>query len=146
MNRIKKIIVHWSASGKYTSVEDIRRWHLKRGWRDIGYHRVILYPGIETKWSELVKQGRALNNDIYLEDFEVGAHTQGFNRDSVAVCVIGNVDYKLHDLQKEALVQTLNTLVYRFKLTKKDVFGHRDFQINECPGSEIYKIVQTYKS
>ena len=47
MRKIEKIIVHCSATpeGKHYSVDTIRKWHLKRGWRDIGYHFVIDLEG-----------------------------------------------------------------------------------------------------
>ena len=47
MRRIDKIILHCSATqeGKNIKTETIRKWHLKRGWRDIGYHFVVLLDG-----------------------------------------------------------------------------------------------------
>ena len=37
---ISKVIVHVSDSA-WGDVEAIRRWHIQRGWSDIGYHYVI---------------------------------------------------------------------------------------------------------
>ena len=43
MRKINKIILHCSATpeGREHNVEDIRRWHLRRGFSDIGYHYLI---------------------------------------------------------------------------------------------------------
>ena len=43
MRAIHKIIIHCTATreGDDISVDTIRRWHLARGWSDIGYHYVI---------------------------------------------------------------------------------------------------------
>lgn len=152
MNRIKNIIVHWSASSLTVGVETIRQWHKQKGWKDIGYHRVILHPNAlkadnqkSAIWSDLVKQGRPLDLDLYLEDFERGAHTLGMNRNSIGICVIGNSQNQLHQLQKIALENTLKILIDRFDLEPKDISCHRDHNPTECPGDEIYKFVQGLK-
>ena len=66
MRKISKIIVHCSATqeGKDISVDTIRKWHLKRGWRDIGYHFVISLDGE-------IEEGRPIEQS--------GAHTKGHN-------------------------------------------------------------------
>lgn len=149
--KINKIIVHWSASAKETTVDMIRAWHKANGWINIGYHRIILHPmSIDEismlKWSDLVKEGRPINDDAWLEDWERGAHTLYQNHNSVGVCVVGDPTYKLHPLQVEALKNTLDILVERFRLTKEDVKGHRDYMATNCPGDEIYTLLRHYKS
>ena len=48
MRKIDKIIVHCTATpeGRHTTVEDVRRWHLDRGWSDIGYHFLIYLDAV----------------------------------------------------------------------------------------------------
>ena len=48
MREINKIIVHCSATreGENFEVAEIRKWHLARGFNDIGYH----FPPTENKW------------------------------------------------------------------------------------------------
>ena len=72
----KKIILHCSASpnGKPVSIDEIRSWHLARGFRDVGYHLVIDVDGT-------VSRGRGLN--------EPGAHCEGENHDSIGICLVG---------------------------------------------------------
>lgn len=74
--KINEIIVHCSASPASTKTSDIRDWHKKRGWSDIGYNFVIEHNG-------LIKNGR--DKDI------VGAHCEGHNSDTLGVCMIGGL-------------------------------------------------------
>ena len=70
MNNPKLIVVHCSATkeGQDFDVKDIRRMHLQRGFRDVGYHFVITLDG-------KIQKGR--------DPFKVGAHVRGFNQDSI---------------------------------------------------------------
>ena len=47
MRKINQIIIHCSATpeGRNDTSKDIRRWHLARGFKDIGYHYIILLDG-----------------------------------------------------------------------------------------------------
>ena len=65
MRKIDKIIVHCTATpeGRHTTVEDVRRWHLDRGWSDIGYHFLIY----------LVVEGQAVFESAELPDLSVDA-------------------------------------------------------------------------
>jgi N-acetylmuramoyl-L-alanine amidase len=149
--RITRIINHWSASSPFTTVAEIDRWHKERGYKRIGYHRVILHPkslsvlnpeGLGLQWNQLVKQGRDLDLDVWLEPNEVGAHTLGFNNASVAICVVGGPGYPLHPLQRKALIQTNLILMARFGLTRNDLYCHRDLNHTQCPGNEIAGVIQ----
>ena len=155
MRRIKYLINHWSDTSKKATVSDIRAIHLSKGWRDIGYHRVILHPESKEftnwknppdKWFQLVKAGRELDEDLYIEQNEIGAHTLHYNSESVGICTIGSPDLSLHPLQELAIVMTNVVLCNRFDLVIKDaVRGHRDFNPTQCPGDEIYQLLQQMK-
>ena len=56
---------------------EIRQWHIKRGWSDIGYAIVIRRDG-RIEW------GRHCD--------DVGAHVVGHNHHSIGVCMIGGLD------------------------------------------------------
>lgn len=70
------IVVHCSATTKKADINAaaIRKMHLKKGWRDIGYHTVIKRDGT-------IEWGRLLD--------DVGSHAKGFNTVSVSVCLVG---------------------------------------------------------
>lgn len=118
MRPINEIIIHCSATpeGRDVSVEDIRQWHVQRGFNDIGYHYVVYRDGS-------VHVGRALRF--------VGAHCLGHNAHSVGICYIGGVEartLKPKDTrtpeQKVALRKLIDELRLRFPKTR--VLGHRD--------------------
>lgn len=125
MRRINEIIVHCSATaeGKDFTVEDIRRWHLARGFNDIGYHYVVYRDGS-------VHRGRPVE--------KMGAHCVGHNANSVGVCYIGGCaadgrtpkDTRTQ-AQKDALVKLLMKLVCKYPQAK--IYGHRDFANKACP-------------
>lgn len=75
MREIRRLIVHHSASSLGTTLEDVRGWHLERGFDDIGYHFVIEGDGA-------LRYGRP----VHLQ----GAHAKGANEDSIGVCLVGN--------------------------------------------------------
>jgi len=150
-NKIQGLIIHWTASGSKTTVEDIRGWHKAKGWRDIGYHRVILHPDSIAeisllKWYHLVKEGRELDDDLYLEIGEEGAHAKGFNKSHIGICVVGNTNYTMHPLQKVALRETCRTLLTRFKLAPNTIKLHREVNQTACPGEEISELIKKFRT
>lgn len=129
--KITEIIVHCSATpeGKDFTVDDIRRWHLKRGFRDIGYNYVIYRDGS-------VHEGRNINIS--------GAHTIGHNSNSIGICYIGGVtkDGKTPkdtrtDAQKASLVNLLKDLLNLYNLSPSKVYGHYQFANKACPSFKI---------
>jgi N-acetylmuramoyl-L-alanine amidase len=130
MRKIRKLIVHCSATpeGKHYSVDTIRKWHLKRGWRDIGYHFVIDLEGN-------VEEGRPIEI--------TGAHTKGENFDSIGICYIGGVEkdrdengeWVAKDTRTPEQKEALEDLLCRLKglYSKAVVYGHNDFSSKACP-------------
>ena len=125
MRNINKIIIHCSATpeDKAFSVDDIRCWHLQRGFADIGYHFVIYLDGS-------VNVGRPLA--------KAGAHCKGYNAHSIGVCYIGGVatDGKTPkdtrtEAQKRSLVRLITELRQQFH--NASVHGHREFANKACP-------------
>jgi hypothetical protein len=130
MRKIRKLIVHCSATqeGKEISVDTIRKWHLKRGWRDIGYHFVIDLKGN-------VEEGRPIEM--------TGAHTKGENFDSIGICYIGGVEknrdengkWIAKDTRTPEQKESLEDLLCRLKglYPSSVVYGHNDFSSKSCP-------------
>lgn len=121
------IVLHCSATrgSQNVTAADIRRWHLDKGWKDIGYHYVIRRDGT-------VETGRAQD--------AVGSHVQGHNTDSIGICLVGGIDdktWKPVDNFTPAQWRSLRTLVGRLvkAYPKAKVLGHRDFPgVNKaCP-------------
>lgn len=126
MREITEIIVHCSDTpeGRHTTVEEIREWHLARGWSDIGYHYVIYLDGT-------VHEGRPVER--------TGSHCLGHNKCSIGVAYIGgkdNVDTRTEE-QREAMVDLLVYLKTTYP--KARIYGHRDFSEKYCPSFDATK-------
>lgn len=129
MREINRIILHCSATpeGKDFTVADIDRWHKARGWQGIGYHYVVYRDGT-------VHNGR----DIAV----AGAHTSGYNKNSIGVCYIGGVaaDGKTpKDTRTAEQRVALRELVERLKkqFPKATIHGHYEFAPKACPSFKI---------
>ena len=128
MRKINKIIVHCTATqeSKDVSVDEVRRWHLKRGWRDIGYHFLIQRDGT-------VDEGRPIEQS--------GAHTKGHNWDSIGVAYVGGVEdekkkgkWIAKDTRTEAQKESLVDLLCQLKDSYGGiVYGHNNFSSKSCP-------------
>lgn len=125
MRTINKFIIHCSATpeGRDYTVEQIRKWHLARRFKDIGYHYVIYRDGS-------IHTGRPVA--------QAGAHCIGQNANSIGICYIGGLakDCKTPkdtrtEAQRKAIVQLLKDLHKRFPLAT--VHGHREFVSKACP-------------
>ena len=123
---ITHAIIHCSATieGQDFDIEDIREWHLARGWRDVGYHFVVKLDGT-------VQEGRPVGT--------WGAHTKKYNGPSnVGICYVGGLDREgmpkdtRTEEQKAALLDLLDDLKSEFRGMK--IIGHRDTGANKaCP-------------
>jgi N-acetylmuramoyl-L-alanine amidase len=110
------IIHHTGAEEK--DADQVRRYHLSLGWRDVGYHYVVERDG-------RVVQGRGL--DL------VGAHCKAssMNYKGIGIAVIGNLqNHSILPAQEKAVVQLAGDLMGRFAIPLSNVMGH-----NEVPGA-----------
>lgn len=128
---ITEIIVHCSATpeGKDYTVEDIKKWHLQRGFSDIGYHYVIYRDGS-------IHKGRAESIS--------GAHCTNHNYCSIGVCYIGGMDAANKNpkdtrtpAQKESLLKLLKELKSRYPKAK--IYSHNNFSSKACPSFDATK-------
>lgn len=113
------IVIHCSATRPTQDIgaKEIRRWHIGKGWADIGYHYVIRRSG-------RIELGRKAST--------IGAHVEGHNADSVAVCMVGGIgedsfrpENNFTPQQWLALEKLVRTLTIKYPKAK--VLGHRDF-------------------
>ncbi len=134
MRPINEIILHCTATpeGREVKVADIRRWHVQRGFSDIGYHYVILLDGT-------VELGRALEKQ--------GAHCSGHNKTSIGVCYVGGCDSNMQpkdtrtEAQKVALAKLIRDL--RTQFPKATIHGHREFAAKACPSFDVQAWLKT---
>lgn len=78
IRKVEYIVIHCAATPPDMDIgaEEIRGWHLQRGWLDIGYHKVIRRDGT-------IEDGRPLT--------QPGAHARGFNHKSWGIVLVGGV-------------------------------------------------------
>ena len=123
MNNVpKKIILHCSATPnlKHITINEIREWHLARGFSDVGYHYIIYIDG------ETVK-GRP--------EYEVGAHVKGHNKGSLGICIIGTDRFS--PAQVSSLIRLYVKMAIRYGIGWDRWFGHYEFANKYCPGIDM---------
>ena len=132
----------WTKPGVDFGADEIRSWHLDRGFSDIGYHYVIRRDGTQ-------EDGRPIE--------QPGAHVQGHNAHSIGICLVGGRaddspetegldeftkqellwEFNYTHLQMTTLLALVDHLQGRFP--EAAVIGHRDFPgvTKRCPGFEV---------
>lgn len=114
---VKKIFIHCSASDNpnHDNISVVKRWHLNRGFRDVGYHYFITSKG-----------ERQIGRDLEL----VPAAQKGHNRNSIAICVHGLKEFSpqsLHELKRLCLEIDAE---YNSEIT---FHGHKEVSNKSCP-------------
>ena len=163
---VKVAFVHHTASGNnYTCsqapsvIRSIYRYHVvSNGWRDIGYNFLVDKCGN-------IYEGRAGGVDKPV----MGAHTLGFNSDSMGVAVIGT--YSDTAASSDALAAVAELTAWKLGLYGMDprgstylesaggnlypqgvkarlnvISGHRDGYATDCPGQQLYGKLGTIRS
>ncbi len=136
--KVDWLVIHTAAAAdehgnivRGITIDDIRRWHLAKGWSDIGYHYVIEDGG-------MVSPGRP-------ED-RPGAHVRGLNDRSLGICVTGHGDIEDFNLdQYFSLYTLLNQLCRKYHIYCTRVIGHREAHLKAdvpdphktCPGVKV---------
>ena len=128
------IVIHHSATPDgtvYRDFDSLRRGHLARGFRDIGYHWVIE----RVNGALTAIPGRA--------EWESGAHCVGKNVDGIGICVIGNFE---NEYPSESLYRFVADLCKQImtRYPIKEIGGHRDYDATLCPGKnfDVEKVLQ----
>ena len=131
LRSVDYIVVHCAATRPSLDIgaQEIRRWHMQKGWFDIGYHKVIRRDG-------KIEVGR--------ESTVPGAHARGFNERSLSVCLVGGVaedgktvEDNFTDEQYASLWFVL--LNWKSKYPDAEIVGHRDLPgVNKgCPSFDV---------
>lgn len=130
--KIVEIIVHCTATpeGRDYAIETIRRWHLERGWKEIGYHYVVHPDGV-------IEAGRP--------EAQVGSHVAGHNTGTLGIVYVGGVatDNKTAKdtrtpTQRAALLDLAKALIAKYPTIKK-VTGHNQYAAKACPSFDVRK-------
>jgi N-acetylmuramoyl-L-alanine amidase len=129
---INEIIVHCTATpqGRGVAVHEIRGWHLGRGWRDIGYHWIVLLDGS-------LHPGRP--------EEQIGSHVAGHNEGTLGIVYVGGCESDGRTpkdtrtpAQKAALLAAVKALITKYPTVKK-VSGHNQYAAKACPSFDVRK-------
>ena len=134
----KNLIIHHSATNRdKTTFASINNGHKRRwNWRSalgyyIGYQYFITSNG-------RVKQGR--------KDTENGAHTKGWNNNSIGICLTGNFMFdRMTSQQTLSLKVLLDRLKEEWKIPNQNIFGHREKGMTLCPGNKLMGWIKKYR-
>ena len=137
MPTINEIIIHctdttpnwWADKSAQEKVDEVRRWHLDRGWSDIGYHYLIDRNG------EVI-EGRPVE--------KTGAHVKGHNTGTIGVSLFGGHGSSAGDKfednftedQEQSLKRLIVDLTNRFPDIRK-ITGHNQYAAKACPGFSV---------
>ncbi|MFB8755971.1 N-acetylmuramoyl-L-alanine amidase [Streptomyces nigra] len=165
-SKVKAAFVHHTATGnKYTCaqapsvIRGIYRYHVvSMGWRDIGYNFLVDKCG-------RIYEGRAGG----VAKAVLGAHTRGFNTNSMGIAVLGSYGakkpsksalkavarltawklglYGANPRGKTYLTSGGGNLYRKGKNVRLNVIsGHRDGFSTECPGRQLYRKLGSARS
>jgi N-acetylmuramoyl-L-alanine amidase len=133
MRKINEIIIHctatrpdwWWNKNPQAKVKEVCRWHLDRGWSDIGYHYLIDRDGT-------VVTGRPLDR--------TGAHVKGHNTGTIGIALFGGFGGSAGDSfadnftedQERALLDLIAKLKADHPSITK-ISGHNQYAAKACP-------------
>lgn len=128
-------------------VQEVGRWHRKRGFIKVGYHYLIRRSGE-------VQHGRSVN-EIGFHMFEEGAHVFRYNRTSIGICLVGGRAKGKKVVPENnflpAQFNALATLLHQLKSWFPDAIiqGHCDFPVigkegkKTCPNFNVKDWLKT---
>ncbi|MDR1612382.1 MAG: N-acetylmuramoyl-L-alanine amidase [Planctomycetota bacterium] len=142
MNGVTRITIHHEGSGKgnldanpaqvAATLRLIQQQHRKRmGAGDIGYHFIVDRTGA-------IWQGR---------DWQYqGAHVSGANSHNIGVMLLGNFEFQQPTpAQIASLRRVTVSLMRKYGLSCKDIYGHSDLSNTQCPGKHLKPYVNAMR-
>jgi hypothetical protein len=155
-SKVTHLIVHHEYGSNYSSdwaarVRAIQQLHFNNKWSDVGYNFLIDRNGV-------IYEGRAGGDNA------VGAHFCGKNRNTMAVCLLGN--YSSSSEIPSAAVQNSLKKILAWKAAKekinplgssyhysgqtlRHIIGHRDNpdkSCTACPGDGAYSVLSSIRN
>ncbi len=134
------IVVHCSDSS-WGNAAEIRKWHLERGWDDIGYQYVIGNgrPYSDGDYDAIfdgnIETGRRTDGDSEWEPWEYGAHVRGHNNRTIGICLVGVDTFTPKQIINLVMLCGYLDGVYGRTLP---VYGHYELDDNKtCPNIDM---------
>ena len=130
MRAINEIIIHCTATkaGRELTIDELRAWHKQKGFKDVGYHYVVMPDGE-------IKNGRPITM--------CGAHYKGHNANSIGLAYVGGLDAngKPADTRTQQQRDALKVAVQVLRDVFGDVpvHGHNEYANKACPCFDVHK-------
>jgi len=127
------IIIHHTATA-FGNAAIVTRWHLDRGFDEMGYHFLI---GNGTNSGDgQVEVGTRWPKQKW------GAHTKSpdnrFNDYGIGICLVGNFDIQYPSAaQMRSLDKLVAYLMKTYHIPPDRVLGHDDCKSTDCPGKHL---------
>ena len=126
----KWIVIHHSATPS-GSMARFDKEHKSKGWDGVGYHFVI-GNGTDTRDGEIEVTPRWPIQ-------KWGAHAKTldnrYNELGIGICLVGNFDTEQpSDAQMQSLGRLVGHLMQTYRISQRNVIGHRDTKATQCPG------------
>ncbi|MEA3419119.1 MAG: N-acetylmuramoyl-L-alanine amidase [Campylobacterota bacterium] len=126
--RVRRVFVHCSASDypEHDNIETIRKWHLSRGFSEIGYHYFIQKDGQLSK-------GRSIE--------KTPAAQRGHNIGTIAICLHGLKKENFTESQFDTLCQ-LSLQIDRSYNGDISFHGHCEVAPRACPVFDYQSVLE----
>jgi N-acetylmuramoyl-L-alanine amidase len=141
-----RITVHCSASpnGQPYPIEDIRAFHLSKGWKDVGYHAVIQPDGELQRGRGLNEAGAHVGNCEGDPWDQPGVHD---NEGNIGICLIGEDRFTRQ--QFDTLRRFISDVSRTYDIRPWRIFCHYQFksaqkQGKSCPNIEVNRLIAWY--
>lgn len=113
-------------------LERIRRFHVGRGWGDIGYHYVVDRAG-------RIWQARPVNLQ--------GAHVRDQNEHNVGVMALGNFNLQEpSEAQLKGLARITRYLRDQYNVPLRSIHTHQELAATSCPGRSMQPRIAAMRS
>lgn len=129
---VTRLVFHCTATHQTATVEAILRfWRERRGWKNPGYHIIVLPDG---SWTHLQDFNRVSNG------------VAGINSTSIHVSYIGGIDKngRPFDNRTEEQSQIFETVYRHFKekMPNLTFHGHYEFSNKACPSFNVERWIE----
>ena len=125
------IVIHHSATSDSGSMswQAVRRYHLEKGWTNIGYNLGVERIGEEYE----MLLGRPLDAQA------AGEPKDNFNRKGIHICFIGNFDLAPPEMRMWRFAgKHITALMALLHIPIENIIGHREIanvsDYKQCPG------------
>jgi N-acetyl-anhydromuramyl-L-alanine amidase AmpD len=125
----KYILIHYSSTAKGNAKIFASYHKFVKGWSHLGYHYVLPTDG-------------SIENII--GEYTKGIHSEGFNSNSIAICLVCNDYTKPNIFQIRNALYLCHSLMSRYDISIDNVLGHREAMSQQgkpehtiCPGMNI---------